>query len=262
MKNKFSLLIWSYNRAAQLDLLLSSIDRFCPRQFETYVLYKSVGKEFAEGYEICKKSHPNINFVVEHDFNRQTKEILSFHDYMGVSTDDTVVYRPFTLTEHDMRNVDVFSLRYGFNTTIQDPFTQIVQPSLVNFVDEVNTISWDTRSYHPLNNYGFIFGHDLHVYTQRYADIIKDAPFKKANELESWLVYNGRDKINPFIRSFKESVAINIPGNNTSGVTQTDNSLPLEETNRKFLEGKRFNLEDVLKEKIVGCHQLFDLNMI
>ncbi len=161
-----------------------------------------------------------------------------------------------------MRGVDVFSLRLGFNTTIQDPFTQIIQPALTKFVDEGNTISWDTRNYHPLNNYGFIFGHDLHVYNQRYADIVDDAVFKKANDLESWLVYNGRDRINPYIRSFKESVAINIPGNNTSGVTQTDNSLPLEETNKKFLEGKRFNLEDVLKEKIVGCHQLMGIGMV
>ncbi len=226
------------------------------------MLYKAKGNDFAAGYEICKKYHPDINYVDEYDFNLQTKEILSYRDYFGVSTDDTAVFKPFTLQVEDMRNVDIFSLRYGFNTTVQDPFTQSIQPALTRYTDEGDTISWDSRYHHPLTNYGFQFGHDLHVYSTKYRELIADAPFKKANELESWLFNNCRDKVNPFIRSFKHSVAINIPGNNTSGYTETDNSLPLDVVNTKFLSGKRFNLEDILKEKIVGCHQLMNLNMV
>lgn len=259
-KNKFGLLIWSYNRAAQLDLLLSSLDRFCPRLFETYVLYKSVGEKFSEGYELCKTYHPNINFVPEYDFNKQTKEILSYHEFMGVSTDDTVVYKPFTLTEHDMKDVDIFSLRLGFNTTIQCPFTGKTQPSLSKYVNEGNTIVWDSRHYHPLTNYGFVMGHDMVVYSKKYFELVKEISFNKANELETKL-FDFRDKINPFIRSFLESKAVNIPGNNNSGYTETDNSLPLDIVNKKFLDGKRFRMNEILEQKIIGCHQLFPLVM-
>lgn len=258
---KFGLLVWSFNRAAQLDLLISSIERFCPLQFDIFCLYKAKGNDFAAGYELCKKYHPDINYVDEYDFNTQTKEILSYRDYFGVSTDDTVVFKPFTLQVEDMRNVDIFSLRYGFNTTVQDPFTQIIQPALTRFTDEGHTISWDSRYYHPLNNYSFLYGHDAHIYSKRYCEIVQELEFKKANELETVLFNTCRNKINPIIRSFKHSVAINIPGNNTSGYTQTDNSLPLDKVNQKFLNGQRFRMDEILSMKIVGCHQLCDLVM-
>lgn len=247
-------------RAAQLELLLHSLECFCPNQFKTYVLYRAEG-EFTEGYELCKRYHPTVNFVPEIDFCTQTKEILRQHKYMAVSTDDTVVFKDFHLTDDDMAGVDTFSLRYGLNTIIQDPFSGRKQPALNRFVDEGRTISWDVRYHHPLNNYGFIMGHDLHVYTQKYTELVSGLNFKKANELESKL-FDLRDKISPFIRSFKESVAVNIPGNNTSGYTETDNSLPLPEVNKKFLSGLRFNLNDVTSQKIVGCHQLMPVSMI
>ncbi len=261
MNKKFGLLIWSYNRSAQLDLLLSSIERFSPCTFDIFALYKAKGNEFAAGYEICQRYHPDVNWVDEYDFNAQTKEILSYRDYFGVSTDDTVVYKPFTLQVEDMRNIDIFSLRYGFNTTVQDPFTQIIQPALTRYTDEGNTICWDSRFYHPLNNYGFQFGHDLHVYSKKYRELIADVPFKKANELESWLFNNCRDKVNPFIRSFRTSVAVNLPLNNTSGYTETLNLNPLEYNNQNFLNGKRFRMDEILNTKIVGCHQNLQLVM-
>lgn len=259
--SKFGLIAWSFNRAAQLDLLLSSVERFAPDQFDIFVLYKSVG-EFIEGYNLCKSYHPKVNFVSETNFCEQTKDILAEREYFGVSTDDTVVFRPFELDESLMNNVDIFSLRYGLNTTLQDPFTNIYQPALSMYFDEGDTISWDSRLYHPLNNYGFLFGHDMHIYSKRYREIIAETNFKKTNELESWLFNNARHKINPIIRSFKHSVAINIPANNTSGCTETDNSLPLEEVNAKFIAGKRFDITSVLNTKIIGCHQLVDLNMV
>lgn len=255
----FGLLIWSYQRPGQLDLLLSSLDKFCPNQFKTYVLYRAEG-EFIEGYELCKRYHPTVNFVPETDFCAQTKEILRQHKYMAVSTDDTVATAPFTLKEEYMANVDVFSLRLGFNTVIQDPFSGKKQPALNRFADEGDTIVWDTRYYHPLDNYGFIAGHDLVVYGEKYKALVSGLAFKKANELETKLFYI-RDKFCPYIRSFKKSVGVNIPGNNSSGITETDNSLPFEVINRKFVSGKRFRLKEVLEMDVVGCHQLCSLVM-
>ncbi len=260
--NKFTpgLLIWSYNRAAQLDLLLQSIEKFCPDQFEIYVLWKG-DLGFYEGYLKCASLHPNIHMWLEKNFNEDTKVVLSLHDYFAVSTDDTVITRPFVLKEEHMSGVDIFSLRYGLNTVVQEPFSGRLQPALIRYNDEGETISWDSRLYHCTNNYGFLFGHDMHLYSKRYRELIQDAPFKKTNELETWLFNNCRDKINPIIRSFKQSVAVNIPGNNHSGITLADNSLPLEEVNNKFLAGYRFRLKEVEEMKVLGCHQLLNLQM-
>lgn len=236
------------------------MEKFCDGQFKTKVLFKDC-PEYAKGYDICESYHPKVDFIPEVDFQLQTKKLVSEGNYIAVSTDDTVIYREFSLTERHLDKVDIFSLRYGLNTTVQDEFTNLIQPALTTYSDEGDTISWDIRDYNPLYNYGFPFGHDMHVYSSKYAELVGEANFNKTNQLETWLFNNGRERINPHIRSFKHSVAVNIPGNNTSGVTQTDNSLPLEEINQRFLSGMRFRLDEIESMKVVGCHQTHGLVM-
>lgn len=260
MSFKPGLLVWSFNRPAQLDLLLQSLDHFCPNQFDVNVIWKGEG-DYEEGYIKCFGYHHRVWEHREFDFNAQTNYILGFYPYCAISTDDTVVFQPFRLVEEHLYGVDIFSLRLGLNTIIQEPFSGRIQPALNRYSDEVGTISWDSRYYHPHSNYGYQFGMDMVLYSKRYAELVKEIPFKKTNDIEGFLSTHARDKINPIIRSFKHSVAVNIPGNNLSGVTQADNSINFKETNDKFLEGKRFRLKEIEEMKVVGCHQLQDLVM-
>jgi len=257
-----TMLIWSKDRASQLHLLLESISELAPFQFNhIYVLYKADG-EFKEGYKKCEKIFPDVKFVEETDFNKQTKEIANSAEYLCVSTDDTVLVEEFTFSSRLMNNVDIFSLRLSPNSIVQEPFTGRIQPALNKYVDEGKTVCWDSRLYHPLNNFGFRFGHDCVIYSKRYSELIQDANFKKTNELEIRLFNNCQHKINPFIRSFKTQKAVNIPVNNISQITRTDNSVNLVEANNKYLDGYKLNLYDVLKHKIVGCHQIININWV
>ena len=261
MLTDFSLLVWSKDRAPQLDLLLSSIDRFCViEQFNISVLYQYSSIDFYNGYIRCAELHPTVNFIQETNFCEQTKELLNVCEYSAVSTDDTVVFRPFFLNRQHMQNVDIFSLRLGFNTIVQEPFSGRIQPALTSYTDEGETICWDSRNYSPTDNYGFKMGHDMVVYGPKYREIVQDLEFNKTNELETKLFYQ-QHKINPFIRSFKHSVAVNIPSNNQSGITLADNSLPLDITNSKFLEGKRFRFKEIEESVFVGCHQCLSLKL-
>jgi hypothetical protein len=264
-KNGIGLIIWSKNRAAQLDFLLNSINRYWDdnTEREINVIYKSDNDNYERGYEKCKELN-KINYIKEVNLSNQTKDLLSKYKYCMVSTDDSVFIpnTEFWFYETFMNGVDVFSARYGFNTIVQDPFNNTIQPQLTKYNDEGETISWDTRLHHPNSNFGYIFGFDGHIYrTQVLLNLIQDLEFKTINELESYLFNNCRDKINPYIRSFKHSRLVNLPVNNTSGITQTDNNNPLLETNQKFLEGKRFRFDEVEKTKIVGCHQIIQLQM-
>ncbi len=257
----FGLLIFSRSRPAQLDLLLSSLEKYSLTNFEVNVLYKN-DKEYEEGYNRFHFYHPYVNLIEETDFCNQTKEILSRYEFCGISTDDCICCKEFEFKSKHMIGVDVFSLRYGLNTTLQHWADNSIQPALVKYTDESETICWDTRLHHALNNYGFIFGSDCHIYSKRYLQLIKDVDFKSINQLESYLFNNCRDKINPFIRSFRQSVVFNCPGNNQSGQTKTDNSLNFEEINKKFLLGQRFDLSCLDNVKIVGAHQICPLTMM
>lgn len=258
-KFKPGLLIFSKDRACQLDLLLSSLELFCPEQFDVNILFKASSHDYMEGYKKCSEYHPNDNFIEEGDFRQQTLDVLGKYEYCAVSTDDTVITSPFMLKEPYMKGIDIFSLRLGLNTVVQEPFSGRLQPALSKYDDEGETIIWDSRLYHPHNNNGYQFGMDMVLYSQRYYELVKEIPFKRTNDIEGFLSTNRRDKINPFIRSFRRSVAVNIPANNLSGVTQSDSSIDFEKTNREFLSGYRFRLDEIKQMKVVGCHQVQEL---
>ena len=257
--NQLPLLVWSKDRAAQLDLLLESVKVFGP-SLKPYIIYKADG-EYKKGYEKCIGRFPTSVFIEETDFRQNTLSILERCKYFCISTDDTVLFRSFSWNENLMDNVGCFSLRLGQNCLVQEPFTKRLQPALTKFSDEEETISWDSRLYHPFNNFGYLYGMDMCIYGKRYYELIKEVKFKKTNDIESYLTQLCQGLMNPFIRSFKHSCAVNIPANNISQVTHTDNSVDIERTNQKYLDGYRFTLESVFLNKIVGCHQIMNFRM-
>jgi hypothetical protein len=59
------------------------------------------------------------------------------------------------------------------------------------------------------------------------------------------------------MRSFKHSIAVNIPVNGMSGVTRHGEAHPytLEELNNKYLAEQVIDLDFIMQNQIFGCHQ-------
>ena len=71
-----TLLIWSKNRALQLEALLHSINEYTDNPFDTVIIYKADGKH-VESYSILEEQYPEVRFVNEQDFFLDTcTEIL------------------------------------------------------------------------------------------------------------------------------------------------------------------------------------------
>ncbi len=90
-------LVFSKDRACQLDLLLASIRRHAPGFYSSLtVLYTASSAEFLRGYGFCFVEHPEAVFVLEHDFEVQTRAWLAgFEQYQPLSflVDDDVFVR-------------------------------------------------------------------------------------------------------------------------------------------------------------------------
>lgn len=251
------LLVWSKDRACQLDFLLRSIDKFSPNTFDTIVIYKASNEKYEEAYQKL-----TVNKVRESDsanFRKLTLDAIrqSKEKWLGVSTDDTVVYLPFVISEKDLDGIDVFSLRCGLNTVVQDPHKQTYQPPLHNYIDEGNTISWDFTKYHPHDNYGYPFGLDMHLYRRdKFLALISSFDWKNTNELETGL-FHRKMHILPVIRSFKQSVAFNVPVNNMSGATVAGKfyANSIESLNDLFLQGQRISMNSLNNVIVSGAHQ-------
>lgn len=257
------LLIFSKDRASQLDFLLRSIELYCPNEFDVSVLYKASDSNFELGYTKIYDLYPNIRLynenLIDKSFRELTIGILGNMnpEWIAISTDDTIIYRPFVIKNEYLQDVDVFSMRYGLNTLVQDPHKNTYQPPLHNYINEGETISWDSSKYNPTDNYGYIFGLDLHAYrAKKFLALISSFDWKNTNQLETGL-FHRKGHILPVMRSFKQSVAFNVPVNNMSGATIAGKyySYSVESLNELFLQGKRISMESLDNVIISGAHQ-------
>jgi hypothetical protein len=260
-----SLICWSKDRPSQLFTLLESISRYAPDIFNINIIYRVSNPFFEEGYDKLWKISPikPLHMKYEEDFEKDTKEQVDIYSgkFVSFATDDCVFYKKVdrrvllnTLPQFDNC---VWSLRLGYNTVLQNIHTGQMQPPLNVHVEHENHLSWPLNYYHPHDNYGYPFGLDLHIFRRSLIlPILEEIEFRSTNELESRLTTGYRDRIDE-MRSFKHSVAVNIPVNTVSGITRAgeQHGISKEELNQRFLEGWKIDLEKISQEKIAGCHQ-------
>lgn len=88
-------LVFSKNRAAQLDLLLRTLERHAGDLYgEISVLWTGTSAEYQRGYGVVFCEHPRARFVYEHSFERQVREWLyDAGDVVSFLVDDDVFYR-------------------------------------------------------------------------------------------------------------------------------------------------------------------------
>lgn len=255
-------LIFSKDRVCQLDLLLRGIKTLfqssTPYSYTVTILY-TYSENHKDSYENCKIEYPNVNWVLEKNFQEQTKEILKSHKYTCLLTDDTVFFRRFSLLSFPKIN-ECFSWRLGYNTLVQDHINKTYQPLLAPDYYCDNIISWNPNNYPNWCNYGYPFSFDGHVYlSSTLLDILKDKTFNSTNDMEGTL-HSNREKIAK-ITSNVHSSCVNVPCNNISGLTAYGKEY---EYNMNFLKnvymtGKRIRL-DSFNKAITGCHQEFEFN--
>jgi len=265
-----NLIIWSKDRAAQLDILLDSIRLFTP-YVEPTVIYKASNALYKEAYDILFRRH-GVEYLEENGASLKSLTLEALRkksEVTGFSTDDTFIYDNPDVSGEDILGVfndeltDVFSMRLGYNTIVQNPHDGSLQPRLRGEQVLDNMLRWNFNHYHPLHNYGYPFGLDMHFYRRDIiASLVHEVPWNTTNQLESAL-FSLRHRIRPFIMSPKISCAVNVPINNHSGVTISGKTYDYspEWLNEQFLDGARFWPYYESKD-IVGCHQELRLDRI
>jgi len=257
------MIIWSRDRACQLETLLDSIKRHTFDIFDIDIVYSVSNKDYFDGYLKLKEIHPDIRLYkkIEGSGKEHLLYLIKQHEskQFCVSTDDTIFFSNIT---HDpaayMKDCDIFSLRYGLNTVLQNHVTGEYGSDLINYEEHSTMIEWNFLDYHPHHNYGYPFGLDMHCYNKSMIlPILEQINFDKPNELETGL-FQFRDKINPKIKSFRQSCAVNVPITNMSTITSSA-GVSLEELNKQFLEGKRLRYKI---SEIIGCHQLLEYELV
>ena len=292
----FTSIVFSKDRALQLDLTLNSIKSRIPCTRYEYPIHRidvlyTTSKEHENSYETLIKEHQDVNFVRQSaSIFRDIKKLVdtSLDEYVCFFTDDDIVYRDVSLTQEDIdlafeNQVSCISLRLGKNTVMRDYGDGVLrQDALPEQVGSLgNLLVWNRTSIpiggywaYPLSVDAHIFQkhkllrfcNELCVLENHYSNLgvprAKYAWKQTPNEFEAKLQMYFFDL--PALMACPEySCVVNSPNNrvqnqikNRNGDNYSYVALDLKD---EYEEGKRLSLESIDFEQIVCPHQELDI---
>ena len=266
-------IIFSKNRACQLDLLLRSIELNAPDLDEIHVLYHATEQSFFDGYEIVRERFPWVYFAKQNDFEIDTRNLLKnwVDDYVCFFVDDNIIYRPILLIDDyldqlfaEVPLLSCFTLRLGKNTVIQDVYnnipTEFPDQMFYGSILETKTLLWYWTTIKTFGDFGYPFSVDGHIYKIQDILPLLDYKFENPNAFEGRFDKN-KLRTN-MMTCFEQSALVNNPinlvgsSNNNAGRWWGHT---LEELNEKYLENYQISLNNIMSTKVIAAHQEMEI---
>ncbi len=252
MPREVNTIIFSKNRACQLELLLRSLS------MPAVVLYR-YDDEFKAGYDKLIKMYPSVRFVLELDFKKQLLEIINEGgEYIMFLVDDDIMIEPF----HE--NCSEFS-EFKINSDILCLSLRMSPDYLYKGLPILKDNKWEWRTYrrggqeynYYLRNWGYPMSVGSHIFRREdiLPVIISTKEIKTPNYLEGALNANIPNR--PLMMCFGKAKIIN----NLANQVQADfpcgtSGVSVKELEERFLKGEKLSLEDI-KEKASRAKNCF-----
>lgn len=258
--SKVDIIIWTFNRAMQLDLLLRSIKEKFLSVGDVYILYTYSNSTFRAGYDLLrsKKYNLNIIWVKETKFSDDTRDILNKMKttcFLGLCDDDVFVKRvdiSKALPYLEKQNANAFSLKAGLNITHNYPDFKLQYPEM-EIIHGVG-YAWEWAKNPPGVDWGYPTCTNSFIFNIKYyLELIKDLEFNQTANLEGGL--NGRRNLfRPLMICYEESSLLNIPANRLQTISDNPfgqtHPYSAEEFNTQLLAGKRISTKNIYEHRI------------
>ena len=282
---------FSKQRAAQLDLLLRSIEENAPGMYDrVHVIWKGDG-EYAAAYRICAGEHEWAEFVDEVDLREQTLRLVTAaSDHVAFLMDDCVFYRRVSLdsaaesvsvpegweveilgAERDpaavLEDEDVlcFSPRLGLQTTECYPLRGSQQVPAAHAAQD-GVVYWAWRN--AQSDFSYWASLDGHVFRKDdLLPMLHDVhDWSTPNTVEAALAQMSDRTDRPLMASHTCSSLVGVPVNRTGDSHVTNRAgefYPRDpaELNRAYLAGKRIALDSIDRLMVNAAHVEFPLRM-
>lgn len=235
MRPEITTIIFSKNRACQLELLLRSLN------LPATVIY-TFDPTFASGYDKLIKMYPDVRFVLETDFKAQLLELLakSPEEYAMFLVDDDVMIEPF-----EEKNYSEFE-EFKKNKAILCLSLRLA-PHYEEAPDFQDNNTWNWRGLK--HDWGYPMSVSAHIFRkQDILPIMIGGSFNMPNDLEVLLRKNPPTR--PLMMCVDKPNIINIPANLVQTKYRPNRfknmGVSAEEINDKFLSGHRISLNDIM----------------
>lgn len=263
-----SAIIFSKDRALQLDGCLRSLHRCGDGDLAMHVLFRSTSMRGLEAY--AELGRGDATFWVETDFEKNFRDLL---DVCGATvllvTDDTLFVRRFSLDgiERQLRRPSVigFSLRLGMNTKHCYPTDKPqAPPNHWVFGGPSMCFEWAKAE----GDFGYPLEVSSSVYrTHDIVSMLEGERFRNPNELEAVLARRARglSVLLPELMCFEQSVAFSNPINMVQTAWKNRCGARAEYSPEALLDlwwqGKRIDVGAYDGFVPNGCHQEVELKL-
>jgi len=262
-----NIIIFSKNRAPQLDLFIRSMKYFFPgycRHKDIHVLYTYSNDFFKEGFGKVISRHPEIHYVLETqgEFKKDVINLVKEDRYFTLFfVDDNVFKNHFTIYCEEVREFaskeDIACVSLRLYPQICYSYTMNVSIKKPTFI-EGNLHIWDWREA-DIGYWSYPMSLDGHLFrTERILPLIKFLDYNNPNTLEGSLANNSFDL--PYMICFNDSKIINIPANKVQDANNNRHgNISADQLNERFLKGFKLSLTKFLSNPLTennnACHQ-------
>ncbi len=260
-----NIIIFSKNRACQLEALLRSMKRFFKHPHEIYVFYTSENRTYECGYERLRSYDDSITWVREAHFKSDLLHLIQHtinrsYEHLMFLVDDVIFTREFrgeTLLRTFDETPDILglSLRMGENITycyVRDIPT--TPPTFQNGHQWEWRIASDGYWNYPMSQDGHIFR--LSELETSIANLEWDNP----NSLESAMAGNPIDK--PYMMCDQHPYLINLALNRVHDTFPNRHGDITEGwLNMRFLQGLVIDIDPIVQQTYNSCHAEVDLKL-
>ena len=271
-----SVIIFSFDRAMQLALLLESICRHDINRLLTInILYSYSTESYQEGYTKLQSQYPQFNWVEEVIYNQQQRNrdfdffyyhniywwlknknlrkeksnfksailqilLQSKNEFAMFLTDDSLFYREIQIPQIQLQKLREFPLVYSFSLrhgAHQDG-------GLYN--ESSDSIQWDVYQNDFLTDWGYPFSIDGHIYEKNAVRlIIERILFNNPNTMEGNIAcFVKEKKYFSQIIAMKDSCLVGFELNQVQTVIKNHHlNISQEKLNQYFLDGYSIRIE-------------------
>lgn len=271
------IVIFSYDRAMQLDALLSSLfGRFNTNTFDIVILYNTSGDFYEEGYNLLRNRYASckISFFKEgrrnytyihmllrpgnayhffkykylRDHKTDFKELLEhlIHDhnvnFIMFLTDDGYFYRDTNITPNIYEIINDDPENSSFSTRLGKNIVTI--PKRARQCGSYFT--WDYYDTESLQDWSYPFSVDGVIYSSHFIySVMKKILYINPNTFEGFLVgYVKRNRLLHRGFCYEKSTFVNLPLNKVQTLYCSESlEISKELLNRRFLAGYTLNYE-------------------
>lgn len=251
--------IFSKNRACQLDALLESIRLFSSHLFESIIIFwKGTEPDYIRAYDKLISDKWKMGLWLnekETSFELFVKDTVTNTPYEHVCflVDDDIFYRPCPV----IINKFPFSLRLGLNTKLCQPLG-VEQRTPV--IATGNGFHWNWSEM-GAGDFSYPFSLDGTIYRREHiSTLINATGFSNPTQLEAGV--DAQAYALPFRLMYCDthSSLVNVPANRVSD--NSNNPITSDWTphllNQKYLEGYRIDLSKMDFSHIIAAHQGVD----